>query len=182
MLCPRSVPTAGSGHRRHWDGRAAASRCRPAALSLVDAPAQRAQDRGIVGADCAVGVLHGNAVSLGARPRRGGPVGARALGVGHQRLCLRVERDPGDPAGDEPGIQRGRPDRDRPVRPRRGDASLMSIFLEFTSSAARRQRSRRMNCYARGFRTRLPIYRGRDHPAIKRTTLYSQVFERGGFS
>jgi len=71
-----------------WDLRAGASRCRTADLSLVDAPARRAQDRGIVGVDCAVGVLHGNAVSLGARPRRGGPAGARALGVGHQRLCV----------------------------------------------------------------------------------------------
>src|SRR5438093_12086622 len=59
MLCPRSVPTAGSGHRRHWDGRAAASRCRPAALSLVDAPARRAQDRGIVGAIAPLAFLMG---------------------------------------------------------------------------------------------------------------------------
>src|SRR5215471_10444319 len=58
MLCPLSAPTASSGHRRHWGCYAAASRCHPAALSLVDAPARRAQDRGIVGADCAVGVLH----------------------------------------------------------------------------------------------------------------------------
>jgi hypothetical protein len=48
MVCPRSAPIASSGHRRHWDCRAAASRCRPADLSLVDAPARRAQDRGIV--------------------------------------------------------------------------------------------------------------------------------------
>jgi hypothetical protein len=62
-----------------------------------------------------------------ARTRRGGPAGARALGVGHQWLCLRAERDPGDPAGDELGIQRGGSDRDWPVCRRHGDASLISI-------------------------------------------------------
>jgi len=50
------------------------------------------------------GRLYGPAISVGSRPRCRGSARARALGVGHQRLCLRVERDPSDPASDEPGI------------------------------------------------------------------------------
>ena len=38
-----------------------------------------------------------------------------------------------------------------------------------------------MNCYARGFRTRLPIYRGRDHPAIKRTPSIRKYSSAAGF-
>jgi hypothetical protein len=52
----------------------------------------------------AVSFLHGPAISLGSRPRCRGSARARALGMGHQRLCLRVERDTSDPASDEPGI------------------------------------------------------------------------------
>ena len=40
------------------------------------------------------GRLYGPAISVGSRPRCRSSARTRALGVGHQRLCLRAERDP----------------------------------------------------------------------------------------
>jgi len=48
-----------------------------------------------------------------------------AWGINGCASC--AERDPGDPAGDELGIQCGGSDRDWPLCRRRGDASLISI-------------------------------------------------------
>jgi hypothetical protein len=104
MGWPGSAPRARARRRRHRRGYRAASRSRAVTVSLADAAARYAQDRGIVSTNRTASILHGPAISVGSRSRCRGSARARALGMGHQRLCLRVERDPSDPASDEPGI------------------------------------------------------------------------------
>ena len=92
--CPRSAPRARARRRRHRRGCRPASRSRAVTVSLADAAARYPQDRGIVSTNRTASILHGPAISVGSRPRCRSSARTRALGVGHQRLCLRAERDP----------------------------------------------------------------------------------------
>jgi hypothetical protein len=68
MVCPRSAPIASSRNRRL--GTAALLHVVVGLPIFRWLMPRRPQDRGIVGVDCAVGVLHGNTVSLGVAAAR----------------------------------------------------------------------------------------------------------------